>query len=69
MRKEEFTKAEGKKMLLSNRTREGLQTTGKRNSANLLLNLCSQVYTNLVLSVNFSPTNDAIWRNCMEAPV
>ena len=39
-------------MLLSNQTREGLKITGKHNSANLLLNLCSQVYINLFPSVN-----------------
>ena len=39
-------------MLLSNQTHEGLQITSKHNSENLLLNLCSQVYTNLFLSVN-----------------
>ena len=39
-------------MLLSNQTREGLKITGKHNSANLLLNLCSQVYINLFSSVN-----------------
>ena len=39
-------------MLLSNQTREGLKITGKHNSANLLLNLCSQVYVNLFPSVN-----------------
>ena len=39
-------------MLLSYQTREGLKITGKHNSANLLLNLCSQVYINLFPSVN-----------------
>ena len=39
-------------MLLSNQTHEGLQITSKHNSENLLLHLCSQVYTNLFLSVN-----------------
>ena len=39
-------------MFLSNQTREDLKITGKHNSANLLLNLCSQVYINLFLSVN-----------------